>query len=153
MQLPVLDGVGTVPSHRALSPGRLSEGRPGQRQHQLAQRHLHRLRGAATTLISIHSVLCYGAERTTVTSSLRPSVSLCVCRTICCTGATLGQTRSSASTWRLVRTERWFWPTTTWTCSPCRCLRATSTGVTGPKHFHFFLSHSLIISFYFSISF
>lgn len=47
------------------------------------------------------------------------------------TGVTPGQTRLSGSTWRRVRTVRWFCPATTWTCSPCLCLRISSTGVTG----------------------
>lgn len=57
----------------------------------------------------------------------------CACRRVCCTGAMLGQTRLSASTWRPGRTGRWCWPTTTTICSPCLCLRATSTGVTGKR--------------------
>lgn len=48
-----------------------------------------------------------------------------------CTGVTPGQTRLSGSTWRRVRTARWFYPATTWTCSRCLCLRISSTGVTG----------------------
>lgn len=53
------------------------------------------------------------------------------CRMGSCTGAMPGQTRLSGSTWRQVRTARWFCPATTWTCSPCLCLRISSTGVTG----------------------
>lgn len=56
---------------------------------------------------------------------------LCARRRVCCTGAMPGLTRSSASTWRLERTEKWCWPTTTWTCSRSLYLRVTSTGVTG----------------------
>lgn len=75
-------------------------------------------------------------DATTQAASTQPFVSLHARRRICCTGATPGQTRSSASIWRLERTGRWCWPATTWTCSLCRCLRATSTGATGPKTPH-----------------
>lgn len=52
-------------------------------------------------------------------------------RTGSCTGAMPGRTRSSGLTWRQERTARWFCPATTWTCSPCLCLRISSTGATG----------------------
>lgn len=48
-QVPVLDRVGAVPPHRALAPGRHREDGAGQRQHQLAQRHLRGLRGTVGT--------------------------------------------------------------------------------------------------------
>ncbi len=71
-----------------------------------------------------------------------------VCRRVCCTGVMPGRTRLSASTWRLERTGKWCWPTTTWTCFPCLCLRATSIGVTGqinphPTHTH---THTLSLT-------
>lgn len=53
------------------------------------------------------------------------------CRMGSSTGVTPAQTRSSGLTWRRARAVRWFCPATTWTCSPCLCLRISSTGVTG----------------------
>lgn len=47
-QVPVLDGVGAVPPHRALAPGRHRADGAGQRQHQLAQRDFRGLRGTVS---------------------------------------------------------------------------------------------------------